>query len=97
MSIVRWLTFVNGINSVSSEATFTVVSIFGLSGFVDVILLLTTRPGLFNQLMFRAETPDQLPPVELQPHPASPAEPYVEPEPHPTGGDEQIIEEVERR
>lgn len=54
MSIVRWLTFVHDVNSVSSTATFIVVSIFGLSGFVNIILLLTTRPqsGLFGQLMF---------------------------------------------
>ena len=100
MSIVRWSTFVNDVNSVSSEATFFVVSIFGLSGFVDVILLLTTRPqsGLFGRLMFRAETPDQLHPVELQPYPDPPAAPHVKPELwHPTGGDGQIIHEVERR
>lgn len=37
-----------------SAATFTVEAIFGLSGFFNVILLLTTRPesGLFGQLMF---------------------------------------------
>ena len=53
MSVVRWLTFVHEFNSVPPAATFTVVAIFGLSGFFDIILLLTTRPqaALFSNLM----------------------------------------------
>lgn len=59
LSIVRWITFVqearhDGINNVPATATLASEAIFGLSGFFNVILLLTTKPesGLFGQLMF---------------------------------------------
>jgi len=96
MSIVRWLTFIHDFNSAPSVATFIVVSIFGLSGFVDVILLLTTRPlaGLFGELMFRDETPTKPPSsIELSEQPPAFAIPPTEPEPQPMGGDGQIIEQ----
>jgi len=40
--------------SVPPAATFSAVTIFGLSGFFNVILLMKTRPstGLFGHLMF---------------------------------------------
>ena len=62
MSIVRWIHFVQddryGANDVPSAATFVGTAIFGLSGFFNVILLITTKPesGLFGQLMFRSPT-----------------------------------------
>jgi hypothetical protein len=59
LSIVRWITFVQearngGVNYVPSAATLVSAAIFGLSGFFNVLLLLTTKPesGLFGQLMF---------------------------------------------
>ena len=99
MSIVRWLTFIHDFNSVSSSATFIVVSIFGLSGFVDVILLLTTRPqaGLFGQLMFRDKTPARPFSIKLLEQPPALGIPPIKPlEPQRIDGDGQIIEQVER-
>lgn len=60
LSIVRWTAYVQedqtGKAHVPPAATFVAVSIFGLSGFFNVILLLTTRrtSGLFGELMFTA-------------------------------------------
>ncbi|KAJ7267536.1 hypothetical protein B0H12DRAFT_1092875 [Mycena haematopus] len=42
LSIVRWIEFTQG--TMPSAATFTVVSLYGLSGAVNVALLLKTRP-----------------------------------------------------
>jgi hypothetical protein len=60
---------------VPPAATFAVVSIFGLSGFFNVILLLKTRPssGLFNQLMFLQ--PARPPVLPQHPEIAEAAEP----------------------
>ena len=59
LSVIRWITFVqqarhDGAHSMPAAATFISSSIFGLSGFLNVILLVTTKPesGLFGQLMF---------------------------------------------
>ena len=59
LSIIRWIAFVQesrngGISHMPSAATLASEAIFGLSGFFNVILLLTTKPGsgLFGQLMF---------------------------------------------
>jgi len=43
-------------HQVPAAATFATDATFGLSGFFNVILLVTTRPetGLFGQLMFEA-------------------------------------------
>jgi len=51
LSAVRWKNFVQ--NIVFPGATFFAASIFGLSGFLNVILLLKTRPStrLFDQMM----------------------------------------------
>lgn len=60
LSVVRWTVYVQeahtGTHQVPPAATFVAVSIFGLSGFFNVILLLTTRrtSGLFGELMFTA-------------------------------------------
>ncbi|KAK0476750.1 hypothetical protein IW261DRAFT_1566827 [Armillaria novae-zelandiae] len=48
LSVVRWITF-NGKNQLGSEATLIVISIYGLSGMMNVILLLVTRP---NSVLF---------------------------------------------
>lgn len=48
LSVVRWITF-NGKNQLGSEATLIVISIYGLSGMMNVILLLLTRP---NSVLF---------------------------------------------
>lgn len=55
LSIVRWITFMDeanfGDSTMSSVATFTVITIFNLSGFFNVVLVFTTKPklGLFGQ------------------------------------------------
>jgi len=69
LSVVRWLGFTEeiktGVNSTRAEDNFAVLALFGLSGFLNVILLLTTRPlsGLFGKLMFTSEArpPSPLP------------------------------------
>ncbi|PBK73567.1 hypothetical protein ARMSODRAFT_952659 [Armillaria solidipes] len=48
LSVVRWITF-NGKNQLGSEANLIVISIYGLSGMMNVILLLVTRP---NSVLF---------------------------------------------
>ncbi|KAK0195075.1 hypothetical protein F5146DRAFT_1109451 [Armillaria mellea] len=48
LSVVRWITF-NGRNQLGSEANLIVISIYGLSGMMNVILLLVTRP---NSVLF---------------------------------------------
>jgi len=54
LSAVRWKSFLQGHSAVPPPATFTAVSLFGLSGFFNAVLLMKTRPssGLFGQLMF---------------------------------------------
>src|SRR5260221_14057479 len=58
VSIVRWIGFIQekkyNRNDIPSAASFFAVSIFGLSGFLNVVLLLSTRPnsGLFGKLVF---------------------------------------------
>lgn len=53
LSIVRWIGFGqergNGVYHIGAGATFAVISIYGLSGLMNVILLLLTRP---NSLLF---------------------------------------------
>jgi hypothetical protein len=49
LSIGRWIGFTSEARhhqDIPSAATFTVISIFGLSGLVNVLLLIWTRPGL---------------------------------------------------
>lgn len=60
LSVVRWAVYVQeaqtGASQVPPVYTFIAVSIFGLSGFFNVILLLTTRrtSGLFGELIHSA-------------------------------------------
>jgi hypothetical protein len=50
LSFDRWIGWVQeakyGRNSVPAAATFAVTSIFALSGFFNVVLVLTTRPDI---------------------------------------------------
>ena len=61
LTIVRWMGFAEeikyGVNPTPAEFNLAVLAIFGLSGFLNAILLLTTRPqsGLFGKLMFTTE------------------------------------------
>ena len=63
LTVVRWITWwvPPSQHEVPSAATFATDAVFGLSGFINAILLVTTRPesGLFGQLMF---TPPAKPP-----------------------------------
>ena len=67
LSVVRWLGFTEeikyGVNPTPAESNLAVLAIFGLSGFLNAILLLTTRPqsGLFGRLMFTSEARPPLP------------------------------------
>ena len=72
LSGVRWSGFTQenetGANPIPAEWNFVVLAIFGLSGFLNTILLLTTRPqsGLFGRLMFTSEArPPSLSMAEL--------------------------------
>ena len=49
-------------NDIPSATSFFAVSLFGLSGFLNVVLLLSTRPnsGLFGKLVFE---PARRPPM----------------------------------
>ncbi|TFY64241.1 hypothetical protein EVG20_g6012 [Dentipellis fragilis] len=70
LSIVRWLTFNTG-GSVPSAATFVVITLYGLSGMVNVLLLLLTRPRL---LLFSEPLPTTSPiraPLPEPPRPPS--------------------------
>ena len=55
ISVVRWMTFKEeekyGTTSVPEVATFAVATIFSLSGFLNVMLVLATKPnlGLFGR------------------------------------------------
>jgi len=53
LSIVRWIGFEqesdDGVNRIGAPATIAVISIYGLSGLFNVVLLLTTRP---NSVLF---------------------------------------------
>ena len=53
LSVVRWMSFdeeaKRGVTSVPPAWTFTVITIFGLSGFLNVILVLTTKRNLFGR------------------------------------------------
>ena len=55
LSAALWTATTQGHDKVPSALTFTAVSLFGLSGFFDTILLFRTRPssGIFGELMFR--------------------------------------------
>ena len=63
LSIIRWWGFAeeakSGVNSTAAQHNLAALAVFGLSGFLNVILLLTTRPrlGLFNILMRIREGP----------------------------------------
>jgi len=58
LSIARWIGFMQekryNHNYIPSAASFFAISIFNLSGFFNVVLLLSTRPnsGLFGKLVF---------------------------------------------
>ncbi|RDB16862.1 hypothetical protein Hypma_002509 [Hypsizygus marmoreus] len=68
LSVVRWIGFVQerggGTNTISASATMAVTSIYGLSGALNVVLLLTTRP---NSILFGRSTcaPSRKPTVPL--------------------------------
>ena len=72
LSVARWIGFVqesnHGVNQVPAAATFAVGSIFALSGFFNVVLLLKTRPEaeLFGGMISEGVLP-----------PAGPLEPQV--------------------
>ncbi|KAJ6594294.1 hypothetical protein B0H19DRAFT_1094861 [Mycena capillaripes] len=55
LSVVRWLAFTRGSTSIPSAATFGVISLYGLSGVINVALLLYTRP---NSVLFRGDACD---------------------------------------
>lgn len=61
LSIARWVAFGQEakrvVNSVPSAATFAVAAVFQLSGLLNVVLLVTTRPTLFQR-----SRPIELPP-----------------------------------
>ena len=75
LSVVRWIGFVQErgghSNHVPPAATFASITIFGLSGACNAVLLLTTRPesGLFSRLsrddMGFAPSSPQLQPKEF--------------------------------
>ncbi|KAA1473968.1 hypothetical protein DENSPDRAFT_840507 [Dentipellis sp. KUC8613] len=67
LSIVRWLTFSTGGN-VPSAATFVVITLYGLSGMVNVLLLVLTRPRL---LLFSEPLPTTAPVRAPPPRPLS--------------------------
>lgn len=52
-SVVRWIGFAQqakyGVIFVPAAAIFAVGAIFGLSGFLNVVLLFATKPGLFGR------------------------------------------------
>ena len=60
LSVTRWIGFVqeakNNNNSIPPTATFASISLFALSGFFNVVLLLYTKPnsGLFGNLVLSA-------------------------------------------
>ncbi|THH10514.1 hypothetical protein EW145_g1272 [Phellinidium pouzarii] len=58
LSVTRWVSFSRtGTSSVPSAATFAATFLFGLSGAVNVILILSTRPNL---LLFNCESEPSL-------------------------------------
>src|SRR6266511_1495618 len=71
LTIIRWLGFTQdikyGVNTIPAEANFAGRALFDLSGFLNVILLLTTRPLLFGTLMSASEAgpTSPLPMVDL--------------------------------
>ena len=74
ITIVRWMGFAEeikyGVNPTPAEFNLAVLAIFGLSGFLNAILLFTTRPqsGLFGRLMFTSEARPPSPPMAEVPH-----------------------------
>lgn len=74
LSGVRWSGFTqeieSGVNPTPAESNFGVLALFGLSGFLNAILLLTTRPqsGLFGKLMFTSEARPPSPPMAEVPY-----------------------------
>lgn len=78
LTIVRWIGFgqiiKHGVKNVPAVWDFVVITLFGLSGFFNVILLLNTRPdsGLFGNLMFTSPVGPPSPlPLEPSSLPAS--------------------------
>jgi hypothetical protein len=64
LSIVRWIGFSQesrGVNHISSAATISVISIYGLSGMFNVLLFLLTRP---DRLLFTGPTPIFTPAIQ---------------------------------
>ncbi|KAJ7736846.1 hypothetical protein B0H16DRAFT_109938 [Mycena metata] len=49
LSVVRWIGFARGTDSIPSAATFSVASLYRLSGVLNVVLLLSTKP---NSVLF---------------------------------------------
>ncbi|KAJ7451761.1 hypothetical protein B0H11DRAFT_2075009 [Mycena galericulata] len=49
LSVVRWIGFTQADRTIPSAATFAVISVYGLSGALNVALLLNTRP---NSVLF---------------------------------------------
>jgi hypothetical protein len=58
MTIVRWIGFTNG-NRIAPTWTFFAVSIFGLSGIINVLLLTLTRPSILSFGASTTETVDR--------------------------------------
>ena len=58
MTIVRWVSVNHPHIFMPQAAIYFSNVLLGLSGFINVILLLTTKPesGLFGQLMFQSPT-----------------------------------------
>lgn len=87
LSFARWIGFVQeakyGRSRVHAAATFAVTSIFALSGFLNVVLVLTTRPDikLFGGLISESQA------GPLPPAPAAP--PTIELHALPVGDDDE--------
>lgn len=66
LSIVRWIEFYdeakNGSTSMPPDYTLAVTTIFGLSGFLNVLLVFTTKPnlGLFGRPTVRNVGPPDI-------------------------------------
>ncbi|TDL25439.1 hypothetical protein BD410DRAFT_813640 [Rickenella mellea] len=74
LSVGRWIGFVqerHGANHVPPAATFGVTFVFGLSGALNVLLLITTRPNL---LLFGAKVEKRRPSISVTGRAAVPEE-----------------------
>lgn len=73
LSVIRWLGFAeeikSGVNSTPAANNLAALAVFGLSGFLNAILLLTTKPrsGLFGTLMRTTKArPPEVPLMNLR-------------------------------